>query len=93
MTPFSKHELDLSRRTIRAQVAASLAVTRAARSNQDATLEEHIAVVEARLRMLESLVFAEIARIENAERMEFRTHGDHSAVDDEAPLMPAPANG
>jgi hypothetical protein len=80
-----KHTLELCRQTVADQIGLSMAVQRSTRFNRDATIENHLAVINARWLIIESLIFAEMQRLENEERMENRTHGADSAINDEIP--------
>lgn len=60
--------LDLCRTTIDDQLRLALALARAGHFNRQAGIEHHIAVIEARWKILEGLVFSEQARIELMER-------------------------
>lgn len=59
-----KKTVELSMLTVRDNVNLALSLTRAGHFNRSTGTEHHCAVVEARLKVLESLGYAEIARLE-----------------------------
>lgn len=79
-----KAELEMARLSLRThlRVALPIALDRTRPFLRELTKHR----TEQRWAMIEKLIDAQIDRIDREAAAEFRTHGDDSAVDDEAPL-------